>query len=76
MAPLSERSACDHGSKARVAKASHSMGDLELLHAPEGVLSRWSQLNLQSFVPTPVLRRVNVRQAAVRKNNCQIFITT
>jgi hypothetical protein len=31
---------------------------------------------LQSLAPTPVLRRVDVRQAAGRKNNCRIFITT
>jgi hypothetical protein len=30
---------------------------------------------LQSLAPTPVSRRVDVRQAAGRKNNCQIFIT-
>jgi hypothetical protein len=31
---------------------------LELLRALEGTLSRWSRLYLQSFVPTPVSRRV------------------
>jgi hypothetical protein len=49
---------------------------LELLRALEGTLSRWSQLHLQSLVPAPVARRVDVRQAAGRKNNCRIFITT
>jgi ribonuclease HI len=49
---------------------------LELLRASEGMLTRWSRLHLQSFAPTPVLRRVDVRQAAGRKNNCRIFITT
>jgi hypothetical protein len=39
---------------------------LELLRASEDTLSRWSRLHL----------RVDVRQAAGRKNNCQIFITT
>jgi hypothetical protein len=49
---------------------------LELLCASEGTLSRWSRLHLQSWAPTPVSRRVDVRQAAGRKNNCRIFITT
>jgi hypothetical protein len=40
---------------------------LELLHASEGTLSRWSRLHLQSLAPTPVSRRVDVRQAAGRK---------
>jgi hypothetical protein len=31
-------------------------------------------LHLQSLAPTPVSRRVDVRQAAGRKNNCRIFI--
>jgi hypothetical protein len=48
---------------------------LELLSDSEGTLSRWFQLHLQSLVPTPVSRRVGVRQATNRKNNCQIFIT-
>jgi hypothetical protein len=46
---------------------------LELLRASEGTLSRWSRLHLQSLAPTPVSRRVDVRQAAGRKN---IFINT
>jgi hypothetical protein len=33
-------------------------------------------LDLKSFIATPVSRRVDVRQAAGRKNNCRIFITT
>jgi hypothetical protein len=45
---------------------------LELLRVSQGTLSRWSRLHLQSFVPTPVLRRVEVRQA-VRKDNCRIY---
>jgi hypothetical protein len=49
---------------------------LELLRASEGTLSRWSRLHLQSLAPTPVSRRVDVRQAPSRKNNCRIFITT
>jgi hypothetical protein len=49
---------------------------LELLRASEGALSRWSRLHLQSLAATPVSRRVEVRQAAGRKNKCQIFITT
>jgi hypothetical protein len=49
---------------------------LELLRASEGTLSRWSRLHLQSLAPTPVSRRVDVRQAAGRKNKCRIFITT
>jgi hypothetical protein len=49
---------------------------LELLRASVGTLSRWSRLHLQSLAPTPVSRTVDVRQAAGRKNNCRIFITT
>jgi hypothetical protein len=49
---------------------------LELLRASEGTLSRWSRLHLQSLAPTQVSRRVDVRQAAGRKNNGRIFITT
>jgi hypothetical protein len=49
---------------------------LELLRASEDTLSCWSQLYLQSLAPTPDSRRVDVRQAAGRKNNCRIFITT
>jgi hypothetical protein len=49
---------------------------LELLRASEGTLNYWSRLNLQSLGPTPVSRRVDDRQAAGRKNNCRIFITT
>jgi hypothetical protein len=49
---------------------------LELLRTSEGTLSRWSRLQLQSLAPTPVSRSVDVRQAAGRKINCRIFITT
>jgi hypothetical protein len=49
---------------------------LELLRASEGTLSRWSRLHLQSLAPTPISRRIDVRQAAGRKNKYQIFITT
>jgi hypothetical protein len=48
----------------------------EFLLASEGTLSRWFRLHLQSLAPTPVSMRVDVRQAAGRKNNCRIFITT
>jgi hypothetical protein len=44
----------------------------ELLRASEGTLNRWSRLHLQSLAPTLVSRRVDVRQAAGRKNDCQI----
>jgi hypothetical protein len=50
--------------------------NLERLRALKGTLSRWSRLHLQSFVPTSVSRRVDVRQAAGHKNNCRILITT
>jgi hypothetical protein len=43
--------------------------------ASEGTLSCWSQGHLQSLAPTPVSRRVDVRQAG-RKNSCRVFITT
>jgi hypothetical protein len=49
---------------------------VELLRASEGTVSRWSQLHLQLLAPTPVSSRTDVRQAAGRKNNCRIFITT
>jgi hypothetical protein len=39
---------------------------LELIRALKGTLSRWSRLHLQSLAPTPVSRRVDVRQAAGR----------
>jgi hypothetical protein len=42
---------------------------LELLRALEGTLNRWSRLHLQSLAPIPVSKRVDVRQAAGRKNN-------
>jgi hypothetical protein len=45
----------------------------ELLRASE---SRKSRLHLQSLAPALVSRRVDVRQAACRKSNCRIFITT
>jgi hypothetical protein len=49
---------------------------LELLRASEGTLSRWSRLHSQSLALIPVSRRVTVRQAAGRKKNYRIFITT
>jgi hypothetical protein len=36
------------------------------------VLIHWYRLHLQSFVPTPVLRRVDVKQAADHENNSRI----
>jgi hypothetical protein len=47
---------------------------VKLLRALEGTLSGWSRLHLQSFVPTPVSRMIDERQAAGRKNNCRIFV--
>jgi hypothetical protein len=49
---------------------------LERLRASEGTLSRWSRLHLQSLAPTPLARRVDVRQVAGRKNNYRMFTTT
>jgi hypothetical protein len=49
---------------------------LELPRASEVTLSCWSWLYLQMLAPTPFSRRVDVRQAAGRKNNCRILITT
>jgi hypothetical protein len=46
---------------------------LELLRVSEGTLSRWSRLHFQSLATSPILRRVDVRQAAGCKNSCQIF---
>jgi hypothetical protein len=45
--------------------------DLELLRSTEGTLN-W----LQSLAPAPVLRKVDVRQAAGCKNYCRVVITT
>jgi hypothetical protein len=47
---------------------------LQILRASEGTLSRWSRLHLRC-PPTPVSKS-DIRQAAGRKNNCRIFITT
>jgi hypothetical protein len=46
---------------------------LELLRALEGTLSRWSRLHLQSLTPPPVSKKIDVKQAAGRKNNCRIY---
>jgi hypothetical protein len=84
MVERSVRSVCD---RCAIADANHrsqwpvlgwvtKIYYLELLRASEGTLSRWSRLPLQSLAPTPVTRRVDVRQEAGRKNNCRIFITT
>jgi hypothetical protein len=74
MAPQSVRLACDRASQATSTKVSHKMGDqnfyLDLLRASEDTLSCWTRLHLQSLAPTPISRRVEVRQAAGRKNNC------
>jgi hypothetical protein len=50
--------------------------NLEVLRASEGMLICWSWLYLQSLAPAPVSRRVGIRLAVNRKNNCLIFITT
>jgi hypothetical protein len=46
------------------------MGDQNLLsrvlRASEGTLNCWSRLHLQSLVPTPVSRRVDVRRPVVK----------
>jgi hypothetical protein len=81
------RWSCDQCARRAIAEAKHrsqwpvlgwvtKIYYLELLRASEGTLSRWSRLHLQSLAPTPVSRRVDVRQAAGRKNKCLIFITT
>jgi hypothetical protein len=60
-------------------KVSHRMGDQNLLSRAPPCFGRpviLSRLHLQSLEPSPVSRRVDVRQAAGRKNNCQIFMTT
>jgi hypothetical protein len=66
--------------EAKFVKVCHRMGDhgwyLELLRASESTLTYWSWLHLQSLALTSVSRRVGVRQAAGRKNNCRIFIIT
>jgi hypothetical protein len=80
MAPRSVRSTCDRGSLATLLKVSHRMGDQNLLSQAPPCFGRHVKLlvrlHLQSLASTPVLSRVDVRQAAGRKNNCQIFITT
>jgi hypothetical protein len=54
------------------------MGDQNLLSKAPPCFERYVkplvQAALQAFVPTPVSRRVVIRQAADGKNNCQIFI--
>jgi hypothetical protein len=51
---------------------------LDLLRGSRAIelLIRWSLLHLHSLALTPVSRRIDVRQAVGRKNNCRIFITT
>jgi hypothetical protein len=44
---------------------------LELIRASEGTFNCW--FRLQSLAPTAVSRRVDVRQAAGRKNSCRIL---
>jgi hypothetical protein len=44
---------------------------LGLLRASEGTLSRWSRLHLQSLAPTPVFRRVDIKQAQVVKTSAE-----
>jgi hypothetical protein len=56
--------------EAKQLESIETQSKLELVCASEGTLSRWSRLQLQSFIPTPVSRRVDVRQAAGQKNNC------
>jgi hypothetical protein len=49
---------------------------LELLRASGGTLSHCCWLHLQSLAPTPVSRRVDVRQAVNRKNICLVLMIT
>jgi hypothetical protein len=82
MVERSVRSACDRGSKAPVSMASLRMGDQNLLSRATPCFER----HIKPLVPvafaivsthgTTVSRKVDVRQAAGRKNNCRIFITT
>jgi hypothetical protein len=68
MAQRLVHSACDRRSKATFVKISHQMGDQYLLSRVLPCFSRHVKLlHLQSLAPTPVLRRVDVRQAAVVK---------
>jgi hypothetical protein len=75
MALRSERSACDRGSLTKLAKASHRMGDQNLLSSVPPCFGR----HAKPLVPaafavvgsrSPVSRRVDVSQTAGRKNNC------
>jgi hypothetical protein len=63
-----------------VRSVSHRMGYENLLSRAPPCFARYVKLlallNLKSLAPTPVLRTVDARQAAGRKNNCQIFIIT
>jgi hypothetical protein len=77
MVQRSVRSACERRSSATFVKVTHRMDDKNLLsrappysesHVDPGCI-------LQSLAPTPVSKRVDVRQAAGLKNNCQIFTT-
>jgi hypothetical protein len=66
--------------KEQFAKVSHRMGDQNLPSRGTSCFGRHvkplPRLHLQSLAPPPVLGLVDVRQAAGRKNNCRIFITT
>jgi hypothetical protein len=68
MVPVSAISEAKQCSKWSVRRWVTKIFYLELLRASEGTLSRWSRLHLQSLAPTPVSRRVDIRQAAGRKN--------
>jgi hypothetical protein len=80
MVERSVRSASDRENEATIVEVSHWMGDkiyyLEFLRASEGTLSCWPRLHLRSLASTPVLKRVDVRQAAGRKSKCRILIKT
>jgi hypothetical protein len=73
---LGVRSEAKHRSQWPVLGRVTKINYLELLRASESTLTRWSRLHLLSLAPTPVSRRVDVRQATGRKNNCRIFIAT
>jgi hypothetical protein len=73
----SERTACDSGSLSTFAKASHRMGDQNLLSQAPPCFGRhvkpWVSAAFATVCTHTVSRRVDVRQATVRKNYYRII---
>jgi hypothetical protein len=79
MAPQSVRSACDRGRLATFSIVSHRMDDQNLLSRAPTCFGRHVKLLVPvAFVVSThsSFKKVDVRQAAGRKYNYRIFITT